>query len=524
MTRATGAGKRIAERQRELYSAITSLTREDFEHLRSDPPALKALFEKLGQQNILEAGSAYSVLVGRWRAVDPDLARWAPQALAALPARQSWRAILMPLAKTQPEKTLALLAPEQTAGQRKEIILEALAQLRWQSPAKARAWLETCTSPEDRKIADIAMAHGAVLDDPSGAVALAETMADRNEAMGLINLAARRAAEMGPGSLRQLASTPMPPYLLSMVMLDLIEQEPGMAVDLVMAASREGKTPEIGAGRAFRALAERDLEKALTKVGEMKGTARGEAISAIASQWLNRDAGAALTWLSQQPAADRMDMTRGTSGSHDSLIFVFSDLAIANPAAARTWADALPAGETRDRLQMELASTLARRGDIAQAVPVLAALGEAANPKTLGQLAQSWAQSDPRAAADWAIAQPAGPAQSRAIAGVVSAWANNDPQATQEWLTQFPPGEARDRSIAAYLMRRSAWGDSAAQQLAEFDQWFARIEDPWQRALVAQRSYWKRKSADPAEARAWLSSLRNVDAGLIHLTLRQDRP
>jgi hypothetical protein len=90
----------------------------------------------------------------------------------------------------------------------------------------------------------------------------------------------------------------------------------------------------------------------------------------------------------------------------------------------------------------------------------------------------------------------------------------------KEWLAQFPPGEARDRSIAAYLNRSTAWLAGAAARTAEFNAWFDRIDDPWQRARTAQSLFLQRKQSDPVGAYAWLSSLTNVDPELIRMTLR----
>jgi hypothetical protein len=102
---------------------------------------------------------------------------------------------------------------------------------------------------------------------------------------------------------------------------------------------------------------------------------------------------------------------------------------------------------------------------------------------------------------------------------VVGAWANNDPQSAAAWLDQFPPGQARDKSIVAYLGRSTLWTSPLEAQLAQFDTWFERIEDPWQRSQAAVRSYYARSSKDPQGARDWLLSLQNVDPAVIKLAL-----
>jgi hypothetical protein len=224
----------------------------------------------------------------------------------------------------------------------------------------------------------------------------------------------------------------------------------------------------------------------------------------------------------QRPIAERNDSSTRWVGSRDTLLQAFSDWMESTPAKARAWADALPAGTTRDTMQSKIALALAARGDPAEATQILARLGQAADPTAVTEVAGAWARKDPQAAADWALAQDAGPTQSRALAGIVGAWANDDQAGVEKWLAQFPPGEARDRSVKAFLWRQNAWTTGREQRIAEFDAWFDLIDDPWQRAAVARSSFYQRKSLDPAAARTWLSSLPNVDPEVIRTTLRDN--
>ena len=137
-------------------------------------------------------------------------------------------------------------------------------------------------------------------------------------------------------------------------------------------------------------------------------------------------------------------------------------------------------------MQTQLARLLAARGRPDEATQVVARLGQAADPKALADIASAWAQSDPRAAANWAIAQEPGPTQIRALAGIVRTWANDDEQAVENWLAQFPPGEVRDRTIVSFLSRTGEWPAGTEERIAEFDAWFDPVDDPWQRALAAR--------------------------------------
>jgi hypothetical protein len=243
----------------------------------------------------------------------------------------------------------------------------------------------------------------------------------------------------------------------------------------------------------------------------------------LGSAWAVHDPAAALNWLTEYPASERANPHRSAFGSNDALMIAFSDWAQSSAAEARAWADALPAGSTRDAVHAQLARTLARDGKVAEAAQVIAHLGDAADQKTLQAVAGAWVRRDPAAAADWAIGLEAGPVQNRALAGIVDTWANDDPRSVEDWLAQFPPGEARDRSVVAFLGRSGLLTSKSAERHAEFDAWFDLIDDPWRRAQAARSSYWQRRQTDQAGAQAWLSSLPNVDAEVIRMTLRDSR-
>jgi hypothetical protein len=174
-------------------------------------------------------------------------------------------------------------------------------------------------------------------------------------------------------------------------------------------------------------------------------------------------------------------------------------------------------------VQTKFAQVLAERGQVAEATQVLSRLGSAANPKAVEKIAGAWAKADPQAAADWAIAQPPGPSQNGALASVVWTWANDNPQAVEDWLAQFPAGDARDHSVAAFLGRNGAWAFGSAERSAEFDRWFDLIEDPKQRTRAAINNFWRRRDSDPAGARAWLTTLPNVDSDVIRTAIRNSR-
>ncbi len=517
-------GRRM-ERDNELYLAIEAFTAEDFRRLVADAGALKAMAEKLGGIDWETSRDLGSALIARWLAVDPGtVLTWAPRVFELIPAKENARNIVLDaLTAKRPEEMLALVPTRKDAAERAEFISRALRELAAHDPAKARAWLAGCTDPADRRVAERAMRLGSVQADPLRAVELAGSIENRQEGRELIRAAAERAAKMGTGVLRQLATTPMPPWMLGSVINELANRDPALAVDLAVKSGADGKNDSSGLQDAFYALAKRDPALAMAKMEGLAGSALADAVSAIGSEWVGREPAAALAWLAARPKAERTNPHRWGYGTNDTLLTGFADWAKSASGDARAWADALPAGATRDAVQAQFARALADRSEAAEATQVLARLGRAADPGAITDIAGAWARRDPQAAADWAIAQEPGPAQNSALAGIVGTWANDDPHGVEDWLAQFPAGEARDRSVCAFLWRHNAWSEGKAERIAEFDAWFDLIDDPWRRAQAARSSYWQRKQSDPAAARAWLSALPNVDAEVVRMTLRDTR-
>jgi hypothetical protein len=514
---------REIDRFSELYLAIQAFTAEDFRRLLLDAGAVKAMIEKLQGVDYETGRVLASGLIGRWLTVDPDtVITWARRVLELIPKKekQGRSLILDALAEKRPEELLALVPLQKGPEERAEIISRALRELASKDLTKAQAWLNACTDPADRRVAEKAFRLGIVKADPLRAIELAGAVDNRQEGFEIIVAAAEEARKMGPGVSRQLVTLPMKSWMLSWLLARFAESDPELAIDLALKSPSDSDTnaQTFSLRSAFSSLARRDPALAISKLDGLSGTQLAVAVSNIGEQWASRDPVAALAWLGEKSVDERTNPHRGSYGSSDSLLCTFSDWMSSDRSAARAWADALPAGETRDKVQCQMARFLAYEGEAAEATQVLFRLGQAADPKALSLIAASWARSDPQAAADWAIAQPAGPMQSRALASVVGAWANDDPRGAENWLAQFPPGDARNRSIAAFLSRNSY--NSVNDRVAEFDAWFDLIDDPWQRAAVATRSYWARRQNDPEGARKWLTSLQNVDPEVIRMTLR----
>ncbi len=511
-----------SERENEMYLAVEALTAADFQRLVSDAGALREMAKKLDGNDSRTNRDLLSGLMARWMKVDPAAAMaWAPQALESLPKNQMIRAwILDELGAASPAEMLALARTRKDASEREEIISRALRELTLSDPAKARAWLAGCTDAADRRVAEKAFRRGTVQADPLRAIDLAGAIENRQEANDLLRFAAENAAKMGPGMLRQLATLSMPPWMISSVVGQLNAIDPALAVDLAIKAGTEDTNDRVMLELAFNAFAQRDPAQAVARLEGLHGPALVSAIWGLGPAWASREPAEALAWLAARPAAERIVPNRVSNFSSDTLLVSFGNWLDDEPGAARGWADALPAGENRDAVQTQLAQLMAAKGQPAEAAQVLAGLGRAADSEALAFIGEAWAARDPARAAAWAVGQEPGPAQNRAIETVVRVWGDSDPRAVGEWLSQFPPGETRDRSLVAYLMRSGNWTSTKAQQNAEFARWFDQIDDPRQRAIAARSIFWRELRNDPTAARAWYSSLPNVDPDVIHETLR----
>jgi hypothetical protein len=519
------------ERGNELYLAIQALTADDFRNLLGDSGAWKEIVEKLSRVSPYPPYSADTIanaLISRWLTVDPDMGTWAPRALALIQVggqmnsgdvRGQRLRILDALSKKRPEDVLKLISAGKDADERRDLISSGLRELAAQSPAKASAWLESCTDEKDRAIAEKAIRAGLVQADPLRVVDLTANISDHGELGSLWYAARLKAMKMGPETGRQLAHAPKPVWLSAEVLAWFAQYDPDAAVDLAAKQPLEGNETS-WMEMTFAQLAARDHSLACEKVQSLTGATRVAAIAGIAAEWGGSEPAAALDWVASFPAPERKKTAVLPGQETDVLLTAFKSWTTADPAAAGRWAEALPPGETRDQVQAQRARALSTLGDLPGAARVLSTLNPP-DPKALSEVACQWTQRDPQAAADWAIAQPSSPLQTQALISVVTTWANDDPQRVADWVAQFPPGDARDRSVMAFLSRDDSWGANNRQVLADFDKWFDLIGDPWQRAKLAQRAYEMRKRTDPAGARSWLSSLPNVDLELIRKALRQ---
>jgi hypothetical protein len=203
-----------------------------------------------------------------------------------------------------------------------------------------------------------------------------------------------------------------------------------------------------------------------------------------------RDPAAAAAYTSRVPADSRAEWIRG----------VASGYAQNDPQAAVDWLSQFRAEPGYAESVVEIAGLIAQQ-DGAAAARLLDDVESELNPQqgmqTVSMIANSWANRDPWAAAEWALDRPDEQSRSMAVSGVMGVWAHRDFANARQWTLRLPAGQLRDASLSTLLVTAAATQAPAALDpglLGAFSNEAAK-----QRALVqlvASVAY-----RDPAEAR-----------------------
>ncbi|MGJ3242662.1 MAG: hypothetical protein ACFE0O_06905 [Opitutales bacterium] len=124
-----------------------------------------------------------------------------------------------------------------------------------------------------------------------------------------------------------------------------------------------------------------------------------------------------------------------------------------------------------------------------------------------------WQRTDPRAAANWVLAQRGREDREALMYAVLVPWFDRDSLAVSRWLNTLPNDPVLDSAIG-YLATTAARDDPAAAM-----SWAASITDPKRREThqLAVAVQWFRQ--DPAAARAWLEDADLSAAMKAHLEI-----
>lgn len=276
----------------------------------------------------------------------------------------------------------------------------------------------------------------------------------------------------------------------------------------------------------------RPAEAAEVAVSMMSEDGARDILGGVVSEWARADAAGVARWLIQLPNGS----VRSSALTHLATVWGGADAPAAarfaetipaeagysavlagrwaqsNPRAAADWVLTLPIGVQQQALGA-LAAGWARVAP-RDAVEFATGLssGDSREVAMLSALS-AWAASAPGEAALWVAYLPAGELRLRAIDGVADRWIYVDPRAAMAWQQALPAGAERDAALQASASRLVRLHPDLALEIATV------ISDPIVREEQASRAAAAWLACDPSSARSWIaqSSLpRALKQRLLH--------
>jgi len=183
-----------------------------------------------------------------------------------------------------------------------------------------------------------------------------------------------------------------------------------------------------------------------------------EAVAGVAAQWANSDLNAAIAWVQQLPEGQ----ARQNAFNNLTWQWVQADPAAAASAAAKMQ----PARRKTISSPTSPASGPGR-------IPRRRWRGLRVLPQgqartgALQNLVSGWAATDPKAAADYALAFPPGQTRNQSINNIVSQWAGSDPMAAADYVKQLPEGQIQRDALRSLSYQLAESDPKAAAGLAD---------------------------------------------------------
>ena len=171
--------------------------------------------------------------------------------------------------------------------------------------------------------------------------------------------------------------------------------------------------------------------------------------------------------------------------------------------SGKAWLDSLP-NEMRKGAIDRIADRYGRE-DLSGAVGWIEKYaGEPYATDSLDDIAESWAESDPRAASDWATELPE-EAQPGVYREAMDEWAESDPVAASEYLSKLTEGAARDSAVEGFAKELVKTDPKTAAAWAET----ITTEPQYTNTLAEVTRRWLK--SDPDAARTWISGRDQED-------------
>jgi len=207
------------------------------------------------------------------------------------------------------------------------------------------------------------------------------------------------------------------------------------------------------------------------------------AASTILSTWAATDPDAAIRWV---------EANHTGTDANPYLAGIIRTLGASDPARASQLLTGMPRSYERgEALDAMLPHVLAQGPDAARAW-ISALTDDSLRNGSMLRAAEQLAQSDPKATADWLLANP-GEATKRRLDNVLATWASSDKSAAVAYFEALPKGEERSNALRGIISAISSQDPTAAA--AVLDRHAADVTDG-----AFQTFVWHSFGSDPALA------------------------
>ncbi len=205
-----------------------------------------------------------------------------------------------------------------------------------------------------------------------------------------------------------------------------------------------------------QAMADRDPAAMLDWMKKsMPESGRKELYIPLCQQWMSRDPSGTATLLRQMLGSSAADAAN--PAWVDLAGQVAAQWSNTNVNSAVSWSQSLPKGAARDRALGLVSGKWTESNPQAAAAYAV----QENNPQLIRNVAGKWAETNPQAAATWARGLPAGEAGTAAILSVVPMWTQKDPAAAAAYAVNLPQEDVRSQAVIAVA---SAWAYSNPAQ------------------------------------------------------------
>ena len=419
---------------------------------------------------------------------------------------QMLSSIISTVASSDPQKALALLEEHGDRTQRQNLLGHISSGWFNSDPEGARAWIETLENPRDRASALQHLVHD-IGDNAEWLAAQVSSLAPNSQTQNLISNLAQRWGQHDPQGAAEWVQTLAPGQGKQWARQNLLNhwaQSDPAAAAAFLSEEPIGPSDGASAGQIASQWITTDPDSALAWMESLDTSpnTRAQMLSTMVSSWGRTDPDAAAAYAL---GLDGEDKTRAITS-------LVSSWAGSDFDRAEAWVAGIGDEEIRNKALNSLISGSAYNDPQRAAAALTNAISgmseEEANKtfsSAANRIANGWAQSDPVAAASWAIDLPDSKNRPNLLQGIVQQWARYEPQAASQWLTTFEPGADRDGAIGGLVSTIQRDDPEAAFA------WAATIDNDDNRSSYVRQAVNQWQSSDPAAARAAVNNAELSD-------------